>query len=77
MKIEVIIHSSITKERARKAINEYFYTRIPTGFCLACGSEQECNDANAKDCKCKTCGESMVYGIKRILKEFTLKDETS
>jgi hypothetical protein len=38
-----------------------------TGFCIACGSEQQYCEPDASEYDCDDCGESKVYGAEQIL----------
>jgi hypothetical protein len=38
-----------------------------TGFCIACGSSQECCEPDAYEYECEECGEHKVYGAEEIL----------
>ena len=37
------------------------------GWCLACGSEQDGVEPDARKYTCESCGEPMVYGIEELL----------
>jgi hypothetical protein len=38
-----------------------------TGFCLACGNEQDGCEPDATDYECEACGEHKVYGAEECM----------
>jgi hypothetical protein len=38
-----------------------------TGFCVACGSEQEGCEPDARNCECENCGKHSVFGAEELL----------
>jgi hypothetical protein len=38
-----------------------------TGFCLACGMEQDGCEPDARNYKCHSCGERKVFGAEEIM----------
>jgi len=41
-----------------------------TGFCRACGNEQECCEPDAEAYTCEACGKPTVYGAEQYLLMF-------
>ena len=37
------------------------------GFCVTCGSENDCCEPDARKYKCENCGVHTVYGAEEIL----------
>lgn len=37
------------------------------GFCLACGSERECCEPDARKYPCDECGMNQVYGAEELI----------
>lgn len=37
------------------------------GFCLACGSEGQSAEPDARKYKCESCGENKVYGAEELM----------
>ncbi len=37
------------------------------GFCMACGSEQDGVEPDARNYKCEECGEDSVYGAEDLV----------
>ena len=40
------------------------------GFCIACGSESERIEPDARNCKCESCHSYKAFGAEQILIEF-------
>lgn len=38
-----------------------------TGFCIACGAEQDGCEPDARKYECESCGENRVYGLEELL----------
>ena len=53
----------ITLERVMAAIDSGEYL----GFCLACGSEQDGCEPDARRDECETCGERKVFAAEELL----------
>lgn len=51
----------MTAERYASLADEYF------GICLACGSEQEGCEPDARRYACEDCGKKQVYGVEELL----------
>ena len=37
------------------------------GFCISCGSEQDCCEPDAREYKCEECGQRSVYGAEELV----------
>ncbi len=48
---------------------EYLRSRSEdnSGFCLACGTEADGVEPDARKYKCESCGEPKVYGLEELL----------
>jgi len=57
----------LTMERIMEAMEENTFGLSNTGFCIACGSEQEGCEPDACKYKCESCGEYKVYGAEELL----------
>lgn len=62
-----MMHESITEDRALAAAQESEFGLSNTGFCLACGEEQEGCEPDARKYRCENCGEHKVYGASEIV----------
>lgn len=52
---------TIALEDIEAAIEDY------GGFCLACGSQADGVEPDARNYECENCGESQVYGAEEIV----------
>jgi len=60
------IHSSLTPERVAAAVQREIATLDNPGFCIACGSEQEGCEPDARRYECDHCGQHTVYGAAEL-----------
>lgn len=54
-------------ERVLAAAEESMFGMGSTGFCRACGAEQEGCEPDARRYTCENCGEDEVYGAAELL----------
>jgi hypothetical protein len=50
-----------------EAIERQFASLDNPGFCLACGTEAEGCEPDARQYRCESCGADAVYGAEEIL----------
>lgn len=50
-----------------EAVMEAVMRDDSTGFCLACGNEQDGCEPDARNYKCEECGLNKVFGAEEIL----------
>ena len=56
-----IIPHKFSLRRLERAAEEY------AGFCIACGSEHEAIDPDARRYTCEECGKNHVYGAEELV----------
>jgi hypothetical protein len=54
-------------ERVADAVDRRMRTLDNPGFCIACGSEQDGCEPDARHYECEHCGEHEVYGADELL----------
>ena len=59
------MHDSITEDRIIEACS----ADDNTGFCVACGADQDGCEPDARKYKCEACGAFAVYGAEQLLFE--------
>lgn len=59
-KTNKIIAKRFTLEQIEQADADMY------GFCLACGTERECCEPDARKYNCEECGLNLVYGAQEI-----------
>lgn len=63
----ITVHPSITPDRVADAVERHNTTLDNPGFCLACGSEADNVEPDARRYTCDTCGADAVYGAEELL----------
>jgi predicted RNA-binding Zn-ribbon protein involved in translation (DUF1610 family) len=61
------LHPSITQQMVIDAVRRSHTTLDNPGFCVACGSEVEDVEPDAREYECEVCGEHQVYGAEELL----------
>lgn len=61
------IHHSITLDRVIEAVEGTMFGIGSTGFCTACGEEQEGCEPDARNYLCEGCEECEVFGAEELL----------
>lgn len=61
------LHPSITEERVAAAVQRQMTELDNPGFCIACGSEADGCEPDAREYECETCGKRKVYGAEELL----------
>ena len=61
------VHPSITEERITDAGIASTFGLAQTGICVACGSDQDGVEPDARAYKCESCGQRAVYGAQELL----------
>ena len=61
------IHSSLTFDHVLNAAKDSMFGMGTTGFCLACGSDQEGCEPDMESGKCETCEERKVMGAANLM----------
>jgi hypothetical protein len=61
------IHSSLSFDRVFSAAQDSMFGMGTTGFCLACGSDQEGCEPDMKNGKCEACEERKIMGAEDLL----------
>lgn len=61
------VHPSITAERIMDAVERRNTTLDNPGICIACGTDAEGVEPDARRYKCEACGERAVYGAEELL----------
>jgi hypothetical protein len=61
------MHPSITADRVAHAVKREMTTLDNPGFCVACGKKQDGCEPDARNYKCKSCGERQVFGAAELL----------
>ena len=64
------LHHSITANSVDKAVRSSIFCYGMPGFCIACGSEVEGVEPDARNYECRRCGRLAVYGAEEILLSF-------
>jgi len=59
------VHKSITKSRIERAVTDTFMGLGNSGFCLACGKEDDI-EPDATAMKCNHCDELALFGASSI-----------
>jgi len=57
----------LTIERIMNAYEGSLTSLDNPGFCMACGSEQDGVEPDARNYKCEECGEDSVYGAEDLV----------
>lgn len=52
---------------AMSRVTEVLESDVSTGFCLACGADQEGCEPDAREYRCESCGAREVYGAEELL----------
>jgi hypothetical protein len=52
---------------ALSRVEEVLASDESTGFCLACGADQEGCEPDAREYRCESCGARQVYGAEEVL----------
>lgn len=65
------MHESITSKRVIAAVEESTTGMGTTGFCLACGEDQEGCEPDMEGGLCESCGEHKVMGAEDLLMSCT------
>lgn len=60
-------HPSITVERVAEAAERQMFGLDNSGFCTACGEEQDGCEPDARNYECESCGKREVYGAEELL----------
>ena len=60
-------HPSITRDRVFDAVERHQTSLDNPGFCLACGTDIEGVEPDARRYECEACGERSVYGAEELL----------
>ncbi len=50
-----------------RAAEEEMFGDSSSGFCIACGNEQDGCEPDAREYECESCGEHMVYGAAELM----------
>jgi hypothetical protein len=61
------IHATVTLARVMEACRRHDQTLDNPGFCLACGSEADECEPDAREYTCEYCSEPQVYGASEVL----------
>lgn len=61
------LHPSITTDRIVAAAEAQMFGLDNTGICIACGSEQDGCEPDARKYRCEACGKPAVYGAQELL----------
>lgn len=62
-------HPSVSTATVMEACERRMTSLDNPGFCLACGSEQDGCEPDAREYECEACGERQVYGCEELLME--------
>jgi hypothetical protein len=65
------MHESITSKRVIEAAEESMFGMGTTGFCLACGDDQDGCEPDMEGGLCESCGEHKVMGATGLLMHCT------
>jgi hypothetical protein len=61
------LHKSITIERICDAVERSHTSLDQPGFCIACGSDADDCEPDARGYECEHCGAHKVYGAAELL----------
>lgn len=61
------IHKSITPNRVAGAVERAMITLDNPGFCVACGSDADGCEPDARNYECDECGKRAVFGAEELL----------
>lgn len=67
-----ISHPSVTIERILEANTRQATSLDNPGICLACGSDQDGCEPDARKYECESCGEKQVYGASELLMMYVI-----
>ena len=61
------LHRSITVARITDAVEESMRDTSNPGFCIACGTDTDGVEPDAREYPCEACGQMAVYGAEELL----------
>jgi len=61
------MHPNLTVDVLMDGVERSTFGLDNVGFCIACGSEAEGCEPDARRYKCEACGEMKVYGASELL----------
>ena len=63
------MHKDITLAKIAEAVERRMSSLDNPGFCIACGTEADGCEPDAREYECECCGEMAVYGADELLME--------
>lgn len=60
------VHSSVTEDRIREAVERTMTGLDNPGFCVVCGQDAKGVEPDARGYTCESCGASGVYGAEEL-----------
>lgn len=61
------MHESLTVDRIMEAAESQMFGMENPGFCIACGSDADGCEPDARGYECEECGKRAVYGAQELL----------
>ena len=61
------MHPSVTWKRVCEAVYRRLVSLDKPGFCLACGTDTDSVEPDARHCRCDSCGGLAVFGADEVL----------